>query len=193
MTISDTGKIMDKLAVAYPRYYAGISPEREEQAVAMWASAFANDDARVVVAAVQSFIEMDEKGFPPVPGQIKAKIRLIMRQGEDTEAQAWAQVSYAIKHISYESEKKAEAEFAKLPEQIQRILGGRERGIMQLREWAQMKSDVVHSVVASNFQRSYRTHMAREREYNALPPDVRQMIPQISDSAKPALEGSRND
>ena len=39
-----------------------------------------------------------------------------------------------------------------------------------------MDSDVVHSVVASNFQRSYRVVSEREREIKALPQDVREIV-----------------
>lgn len=188
MTLAETGAVMDALKTAYPRYYAELAGGRRESALVMWASAFEGDDVRVVLAAVRSFIEMDEKGFPPVPGQIKAKIRLITQRGEATEAEAWAVVSRAIENAGYPE--LAEVEFQRLPEYIQRILGGRERGVAQLREWAQMKADTVHSVVASNFQRSYREFAAREREYRALPPDIRRMIPKISGSVKFALNGT---
>lgn len=190
MTAEQTGAVMDALKIAYPRYYAELTGKRRETALTMWASAFAEDDVRVVLAAVQSFIAMDEKGFPPVPGQIKAKIRLIAQRGEATEAEAWAVVSRAVENAGYPE--RAEAEFQKLPAHIQRILGGRERGIAQLREWSQMRADTLHSVVASNFQRSYREFVAREREYRALPPDVQRMI-SGNGAGNPALEGGASN
>ena len=54
----------------------------------------------------------------------------------------------------------------------------------QLREWAQMDSDTLNSVVASNFQRSYKARAASEREYMALPSDVRNAMEQLSASMR---------
>ena len=170
MTVRETGRVMDVLESAYPRYYAGIDKQRQERAVIMWASAFSRDDVRLVVAAVQSFIEMDEKGFPPVPGQIKAKIRLITQRGELPESEAWSMIRKAVCNSGYESRE----EFDRLPPPLQKLVGS----ASQLREWALMDSGTLNSVVSSNILKAYRTQTAREREFNALPPDVRALIPQ---------------
>lgn len=42
-----------------------------------------------------------------------------------------------------------------------------------------MDADTVSSVVASNFQRSYRARATHEREMLALPSDVRQTMAQL--------------
>ena len=42
-----------------------------------------------------------------------------------------------------------------------------------------MDTETVHSVVSSNFQRSYRAISAREREINALPAEVRALVQRI--------------
>ena len=172
MTVQETGRVMDTLEAAYPRYYAGIDERRQERAVIMWASAFQRDDVRLVVAAVRSFIEMDEKGFPPVPGQIKAKMRLIAEHGELSENDAWNMVRKAVGNSGHESRE----EFEKLPPPIQKLVGN----ASQLREWGLMNRETLNSVVASNFQRAYRTQTEREREYRALPPDVRELVAQIA-------------
>ena len=82
----------------YPRYYAGIDRRRRTRAVVLWASAFEEDDPRLVAGAVRSFIETDGKGFPPVPGQIKAKMRLITAHGELSENDAW---NTGQEHLKY--------------------------------------------------------------------------------------------
>ena len=48
-----------------------------------------------------------------------------------------------------------------------------------------MDTDTVHSVVASNFQRSYRVISSREKEINALPADVRKFVEKLSPAQKP--------
>lgn len=44
-----------------------------------------------------------------------------------------------------------------------------------------MEADTVASVVASNFQRSYSVRAKSDREYAALPSDIRQMISGVAD------------
>lgn len=186
MDLCETGAVMDILETAYPRYYAGVDRERRKRAAEMWASAFERDDPRLVAAAVKSFIDGDEKGFPPVPGQIRAKMRLIVGRGEMTEGEAWSLVFRAIGNSGYF----AAEEFAKLPAQIQNALGGVERGTALLREWALVDTKTLQSVVASNFQRSYREAAAREREFAKLPPDIQALALQIAGAmAMPAPEG----
>ena len=172
MTVRETGRVMGALETAYPRYYAGIDNQRRAQAVAMWASAFEPDDVRLVAAAVRSFIATDDKGFPPVPGQIKAKMRLIAGHGETSEAEAWDMVRKAVRNSVYDSA----AEFEKLPPSVRKLVGRAN----QLREWALMDSDTFNSVVSSNFLKAYRVQTAREQEYSALPPDVRALVTEIA-------------
>lgn len=181
MTRQETGIIMDILTTAYPRFYTGSDAPDVRKVINLWAEMFANDDVRVVAAAVKSVIESDEKGFPPTIGQVKAKMRMICAPDELSEAEAWGLVAKAIRNSGYE----AQEEFEKLPPLIRRIVGSPN----QLRDWSQMDSDAVHSVVASNFQRSYRAKAAREKEVQALPADVRAVVMQIAGGGALALEG----
>lgn len=180
MNRNEVLKIMAILRGAYPQFYRGIDREKAESTVNLWAEMFANDDVRVVAAAVKSVIESDEKGFPPTIGQVKAKMRMICAPDELSEAEAWGLVAKAIRNSAYE----AQAEFEKLPPLVKRIVGSPN----QLRDWSQMDSDAVHSVVASNFQRSYRAKAAREKEVQALPADVRAVVMQIAGGGAMALE-----
>ena len=91
---------------------------------------------------------------------------------EMTEQEAWSLVLKALSNGTYGSQK----EFDKLPPVLQRLVGSPN----QLKEWALMDSDTVNSVVASNFQRSYRARAANEREFLALPSDVRQAMGQLT-------------
>ena len=172
MTDIDVAGVMDLLDKFYPAFYAKRTDAERVEIADLWAVVFERDDPRLVVAAVRSFIEMDEKGFPPVPGQIKAKLRIIMAHGELSDAEAWRMVRKAVRNSGYESQE----EFERLPPPIQKLVGSPN----QLREWALMDSDTLNSVVASNFLKAYRTQTAREREYNALPPDVRELAARIA-------------
>lgn len=171
MERSDVLEIMAVLRGAYPQFYRGISRKEAEDTVNLWLDMFRQDDANLVGAAVKSLIDTDEKGFPPHIGAVKAKIRLLTSREEMTEAEAWGIVSKAIRNGTYG----AAEEFEKFPPILKRIVGSPN----MLREWARMDSDTVHSVVASNFQRSYRAVSTREREIAKLPPDVREIVRQI--------------
>lgn len=176
MTLNETGIIMDILTTAYPRFYAGPDAPDMEKTLSLWAEMFQNDDVALVAAAVKAVIESDEKGFPPHIGAVKAKIRLLTHSDEMTEAEAWGLVVDALKNSTYSSSE----EFKKLPPVIQRIVGRPS----QLREWARMDADTVHSVVASNFQRSYRVISQREREISKLPLDVKAIVVQLANRQK---------
>lgn len=174
MTREGVIKIMSVLRGAYPQFYRDISKAEALDTINLWTDMFANDDESLVAAAVKSVIESDEKGFPPTIGQVKAKMRLLTSAGELTEADVWNIVKKALRNGIYDAAK----EFAAFPPVVKRIVGSSE----QLREWATMDSETVHSVVASNFQRSYRAISAREREIAKLPADVKALL---GDVAKP--------
>lgn len=181
MTIEETGAVMDILQAAYPQYYSGPSAPNPKQAIALWAKMFAGDDLQLVLAAVKAFIATDAKGFPPHIGAIKAKLRQLTAPQEATELEAWGMVYRAICNSAYNSEQ----EFSKLPPMLQSIVGD----ARQLREWSMMPTDAVQSVVASNFQRSYRSRAQHERDFSALPEDVRA----LANSLVGALEAPGGD
>ena len=181
MTLEETSAVMDVLTVAYPQFYRHQTDAEKLMAATLWADMFSDEPVSVVLAAVKALIASDDKGYPPVIGAVKSKIRLLTTPKEMTEQEAWALVAKAVGNSIWEAKK----EYDKLPPVIQRIVGSH----TQLREWAVMDSQALHSVVASNFQRSYRARAAHEREYMALPSSVRQAIGGIS--ARFALEGAK--
>lgn len=159
---------MSVLRGAYPHFYRDISKQEAYDTINLWTDMFSNDDASIVAAAVKSLIDGDDKGFPPTIGQVKTKMRLLVGSDELTEAEAWNLVSKAVKNGLYG----AVEEFEKLPPAVKRIVGSPS----QLRDWASMDGDTLHSVVASNFQRSYKVVATREKEIAALPDDVKKLI-----------------
>lgn len=172
MTREETIAIMAVLKAAYPSYYKDMKRNDAEAIIGLWESMFRDEPAEIVATAVKAHIASDVKGFPPHIGAIKAAIGKIKAPDEMTEFEAWGHVLKAIRNSNYNSHE----EFQKLPPVVQRLVGSPS----QLREWAVMDSDTVNSVVASNFQRSYKVRAASEREFLALPTDVRQTIEQLS-------------
>lgn len=173
MNQTETLKIMAVLRGAYPAFYRDMSRKEAESVVALWAEMFADVDAAIVAAAVKALIATDDKGFPPHIGAVMAKVRQITQPAVMTAQEAWNLVAKAIRNSAYESRE----EYDRLPQEIQRLVGSPN----QLRDWALMDSDTVHSVVASNFQRSFTVRQKADDDFNALPRDVQAMIGTVAE------------
>lgn len=172
MNHNETLAIMSVLKAAYPNFYKDMKRAEAEGIVSLWAEMFADEPAPLVAAAVKAHIANDAKGFPPHIGAIKEAVTKLRTPEEMTELEAWGLVQKALSNGIYG----AQSEYDKLPPVIQRIVGSPS----QLREWAMMDTDTVNSVVASNFQRSYKARAANERQLLALPSDVRQVMQQLA-------------
>lgn len=185
MTRQETGIIMDILTTAYPAFYNGRNAPDMRMTVNLWAEMFAEDDVKIVAAAVKALIATDDKGFPPHIGAVKGRIRQISNPDEMTEQEAWTHIAKALRNSSYN----AEEEFFKLPPILQDVV----HAPQQLREWARMDEATVQSVVASNLQRSFRAKAQSRRDFEALPKDVQALaktfaaaLPQMPEEPKPA-------
>ena len=172
MTKSETSAVLTILLIAYPAFYKDKSEHELDAVVKFWHKMFADDDAQLVTAAVEAFIASDKKGFPPVIGVIKNKIADLMRPEYMTENEAWHLVAKAVSNGIYG----AEQEFEKLPPVLQKLVGSPN----QLRTWAMMDSESLHTVVSSNFMRSYKARAEYEREDLLMPGDVKKFISELS-------------
>lgn len=175
--------LMAILKAAYPSFYRGMSVPDAEAAVNLWCDMFIDDPPQLVAAAVKALIATDTRGYPPHIGAVKERMRKLVSPDELTEMEAWGIVQKALRNSSYG----AKEEFDALPPDIQRTVGSPN----QLREWALMDAETVSSVVASNFQRSYKARAAQSREFASLPPDIRKMISGVAD--RMVLEGGSED
>ena len=185
MTYDETLTIMSVLKAAYPNYYKDMRRSDADAVVALWVEMFKDDPVEIVAVAVKAHIATDKKGFPPHIGAIKEAIVKLKTSDEMTELEAWGCVLKAIRNSNYNSAQ----EFDALPPVVRRLVGSPN----QLREWAQMDSDTINSVVASNFQRSYKARAANEREFLALPSDVKETIEALAAGMKmPALQESND-
>ena len=176
MTREDTLDLLSVLKAAYPNFYRDMTRKDADHVVDLWFEMFKDEPAELVALAVKAHIATDQKGFPPNIGAIKASMVKIQQPDEMTEIEAWNMVRNACR--SYYRD--AEVEFAKLPPVLQRLVGSPS----QLVEWGQMPSETVASVVASNFQRSYKARATNEREFLALPANVKNAMEQIASGMK---------
>lgn len=180
MNKAETVKIISILQINYPDNFRGKSEAVIEATVNLWARAFVDDAYAVVSAAVMSHIVYDPNRFMLPIGVIKAKIADMLKPDEMTEQEAWGLVAKALRNSTYG----ADEEYAKLPPAVQRAVGG----ASQLRDWAMMDTETVQSVVASNFQRSYRVTSQRERDWEKLPSGVKQFVEELTEHSFGCLD-----
>lgn len=179
MNTVETKMIMAVLWAAYPGFYAKAGSLDRDAAVKLWQECFAQEPFELVNAAVYALIKTRPNSFPPAIGEVTAQIQRLTKPDEMTAMEAWNLVAKALRNSVYG----ATEEFAKLPPAVQRIA----HSPSQLREWALMDADTVQSVIASNFQRSYAARQKSDREFEALPPTVRQYVASITDKVAKAL------
>ncbi len=180
MNKTEAAKIIAILQLNYPENFRSKSDDVIKATVDLWARAFADEAYSLVSAAVMSHMISDTNRFMPPVGVIKAKISELQNPDEMTEQEAWGMVAKALKNSTYN----ADDEFEKLPPAVQRAVGG----ASQLRDWAKMDTETVQSVVASNFQRSYRMTSQRERDWEKLPSGLRNFVEGLTNQSFGILE-----
>lgn len=179
MTRQETAKIMSVLKTAYPRYYDSKSQEEIKAAINLWTTMLSEYSYELVAGAVKALIATCK--FPPTIADVNEKIQLMTTPEEMSELKAWSYVAKAIKNSAYS----AKEEFDKLPEECRMVVCAPE----QLRAWSMLSEDEVDTVIASNFQRSYRSTAAKRKEYNMLPESVKSMLSIAGDKLAMLEEG----
>lgn len=186
MNRQETLQMLTILKSAYPNFYKGMGRSEAEQVVALWESMFTDDPVEIVSIALKRYIATDEKGFPPHIGAIKAAIAKIKQPERMTEIEAWNIIRNSLRVNPWDAQEKFDA----LPPLLKRLVGSPG----QLMEWAAMDVDTLQSVVASNFQRSFRARMEQEREILTLPGEVKEAVARLAEGirmpgAEKLLEG----
>jgi hypothetical protein len=168
MDINEAGFLMDILSIAYPSFYSRQSDKQKLAAIRLYAEMFADDDPREVASAVKSLIASRTSTFPPVIGEIKAKLGEIRQPDRMQTQEAWALASKAAAgNLPWE----------KLPTLVQKAIGSKSI----LREWGQIDSERFNTVIYSQFVKAYGTYDTRERERAALPSDIRNLIDGVAE------------
>lgn len=180
MTKKETAQIMAVLQANYPDNFRDKSEAMREATVNLWHSVFERDSYQVVQAAVMAYIQTSTERFMPNVGMIREQIRKLTEPEGMSEAEAWGLVKNALRNGLYGFHE----EYEKLPPVVQRCVGTENT----LREWAMMDCDELDSVVASNFQRSFRAISRSEAEWSKLPPGFRDEIRRVSGQTFGRLE-----
>lgn len=183
MNKSETSKIIAVLMASYPNFLNNKTPTDIQATINVWDEMLKDYSYQEVSIAIKTCIVQDKSNFAPSIGQVINKIIGFKNQGNElTEQEAWNLVSRATKNSAYN----ATEEYEKLPESVKQIVTP-----SQLKEWSQMDSDSVQSVVASNFMRSYKAKVASNKEYQALPNNIKQLLSGMAD--KLSIEGGKDE
>lgn len=175
----DVIKLLTILKASYPNFYKDMPKEEVKSIVEVWAMMFADDDPQLVAESLKAVIATSK--FPPSIAEVKEKMKLILQPEQMTEIEAWNIVNRAIRNSAYD----AQRYFDEFPPVIQRLVGSPN----QLREWGQMDSETVSSVIQSNFMRSYKARTAHDRQIDALPESTKQLMLGLAEKFKMLCEG----
>lgn len=166
MDRDETKEVLTLIRDTYSVFNNNPPAKIKSSALDNWAALFADDPQELVISAVKAFIVSDTKGFAPVPGQIKEKIRLMTHKGERTELEAWELVRKAI----VGGRDSFREVWEKLPADVQEIVSPG-----QLKEWS-ITDLSQQQVISSNFMRSYRSKIKDKHEFDCLPEDIKHVI-----------------
>lgn len=168
MTQKEVTAVLAIIKVAFPSF---CKDGAIDQTIILWSEMFKDENAIVVTEAVKSLIATSK--FPPTIADVKEKIQLVTQPQGMTEMEAWEKVLLAVRDSYYH----AQEQFDRLPSIIQRVVGSPS----QLKEWSTMDSEVVNSVIQSNFMRSYAAKIRQEKEFRMLPLSTQEVIKGLSD------------
>lgn len=177
MTKSEVAKLIYTIGAVYPRYFDQ-APDIERM-VDAWLFVLGGYSYKDVSVGLKVYLDNDESGFPPSPGQIIGMIRRAKDHPakEMTAAEAWQLVWDAVTSLRWES---PEVEFNKLPFECRRAIGSAE----SLREIAMMETENVLIGEKARFMRQYDAIKEREKDFLRLPEEIRHMTEVSGKDAK---------
>ena len=164
MTRDETIELLMMVQAAFPNY----KPPDKTVAVNTWFLMLSDYPYQQVQMALKSYIATDTSGFAPSIGQIIDKMQMINSNAEQNEMEAWSLVSKALRNGNYKSRE----EFEKLPDLVKEAVGSPEN----IHNWAQADIKSIESVIQSNFIKSYRLAVNRQKEMQKLPKEIKAMI-----------------
>lgn len=167
MNRDETKQILMRIQSTFPNW----KPQSDLRfVVETWHEYLSGYEYEHVRAALKVFVMTDSSGFAPGVGQIIDILDRLGNPRELSEMAAWNLVSRALRRSIYY----AQEEYDKLPETVQKAVGGPE----MLRRWAEADMQSIESVIQSHFVRTYRQEIARSRERRKVPQDTLEALEQ---------------
>ena len=168
MTREQTVDLVRSIVSIYPNW----KPEKLTDTVNAWHWALEEYPAAAVKAALQIYIKTNNTGFAPSVSQLIGAMHAPRQNEQLSEGEAWNLVKDAIRDGNYHSEER----FNELPEIVQKAVGSPS----MIRQWAMCDIDEVNTVIASNFQRTYRAILSKRDFNEKVPEPLAQLTKQLT-------------
>lgn len=171
MTRDETKELLMTIQAIYPNF--NVKPDQMTATLNAWSVMLEEYPAEAVIAALKIYVKTNNNGFAPSVSQLIGCLHKPKEQDRMTEGEAWYLVKKALSDSAYNAKER----FEELPPEVQRAVGG----VEMLRTWGQMDSDEVNSVVASNFQRTFKAVLAQNDYVDRVPSSVSDLVKSLID------------
>jgi len=153
MTREETKELLMMIRAIYPNF--NVRPSEMTPTINAWHLMLEEYSPEDVKSALKIYVKTNDTGFAPSVSQLIGSMYKPMENEQLSEGEAWQLVKNAIQGANYH----AEENYQKLPEIIQQAVGGPS----MLRQWGMTDSDEVNTVIMSNFQRTYRDLLSKQK------------------------------
>lgn len=171
MTREETKELLMTIRAIYPNF--NVKPEEMTPTINAWQMMLEEYPAQAVSTALQIYVKTNNTGFAPSVSQIIGAMYAPKQNDSLSEGEAWALVKKAIQDGNYHSEER----FNELPPIVQRAVGGSN----MIRQWAMSDTDEVNTVIASNFQRTYKAILSKQEFGEKVPEQLQDLVKGIAD------------
>ena len=175
MTREETKMIIGMLGAVYSSEFDRKTDEQINTMIDVWTMLFEDEDANKIANATKAYLKSNSNAFMPTPAMLIEKAYNMFEPKGMTEQQAWNHISRAIRNGNYH----AREEWENLPKEVQEMCS-----VQDIRDWAGMDTDKVQTVVASNWQRSFKVREKARQEYNRLPNATKDLIESLGTQMK---------
>lgn len=170
MNKKETTQIITILAGNYSKI-ADKTIEQKQVMINTWYECLGDLDYNLVLQAVKKTIINSE--YPPTIHEIrKNAIDMIKPSTTKTAVEAWNEALKMISNGIYMTKE----QFEQATPEVKRIFGD----VRQVREIAQMDSDVVNSVIKGQFLKQYDIVVEKEQEKKILPKQMQNLIDNLA-------------
>ena len=181
MTKQETTKALEILKLAYPAFYKDMGVAEARQIIDLWSSMFADDDSRLVLAAIKTHLALDEKGYPPHIGAIKNAIfKITDRAYAMTADEAWEIARKTMTTIGIGAPERVfengEYRTITMAQKAQELTPPIVWEVMSNIGYSDMCRSENKDVLRGQFVKIWSQTVERRRERALIPKDVQQLI-----------------
>jgi len=178
MTQKETSILLGMLRVAYPRFYAEISPEDITVSVGTWTMMLSDTTLEVATVALQRLIATSK--FPPTIAEMRESIATVQYPSLPDAGDAWGEVNDAIRNYGYY--RQAEA-LASMREPV--------RLAVERMGWRDLCMSENGMADRAHFLRIYESMEKRTKEQNLLPAALKDTIAKIGQAMTNGTDKTR--